>query len=83
VSYQLAARDLDVFDGAQQSPVDDPFATVLGESPALQEAIRVARRVASRGGANILLCGETVRARRCSRAASTTRGSVPPRPSWP
>jgi transcriptional regulator with PAS, ATPase and Fis domain len=59
VSYQLAARDQDVFDGALQGPVDDPFATVLGESPALQESIRVARRVASRGGGNILLCGET------------------------
>jgi transcriptional regulator with PAS, ATPase and Fis domain len=59
VSYQLAARDLDVMESTADSPVDDPFGTVGGESPALQESIRVARRVASRGGANILLCGET------------------------
>jgi transcriptional regulator with PAS, ATPase and Fis domain len=58
VSYQLASRDLDGFEGGLQGPVDDPFGTVLGASPALQEAIRVARRVASRGGANALLCGE-------------------------
>jgi transcriptional regulator with PAS, ATPase and Fis domain len=59
VSYQLAARDMDVFETAEHGPVDDPFATVSGESPAIQEAVRVARRVASRGGANILLVGET------------------------
>jgi len=59
VSYQLAARDMDAFDAADRAPVDDPFGSVLGTSPALQEAVRVARRVASRGGANILLCGET------------------------
>jgi transcriptional regulator with PAS, ATPase and Fis domain len=59
VSYQLAARDMDAFDATDHGPVDDPFATVRGESPALRESIRVARRVASRGGANILLVGET------------------------
>lgn len=37
---------------------NDPFATIIGESPALRLAIQRARRVAA-GSATVLLCGET------------------------
>ena len=59
MSYQLAARDLDDVEAVQPGSSDDPFTAVVGESPAVREAVRVARRIAVRGAANILLCGET------------------------
>src|SRR4051812_32546895 len=58
MSYQLAARDVDGFEGTP-GPRQDPFASVVGESQGLREATHLARRFAMRGGANILLCGET------------------------
>src|SRR5688572_30850862 len=63
MSYQLAARDVDrdpvAVERTELGPVQDPFSTVVGESPALREAIGLARRVSMRGGANVLLVGET------------------------
>jgi transcriptional regulator with PAS, ATPase and Fis domain len=60
MSYQLAARDVDALDrGEAAGPVEDPFSTVVGESQVLRDAIQLARRVSMRGGANILLVGET------------------------
>ena len=59
MSYQLAARDLDSFERGDGRPLQDPFATVVGESQPLRDAVQLARRVAMRGAANILLVGET------------------------
>ena len=59
MSYQLAARDLDTLERGDSRPIQDPFATVVGDSPVLRDAVQLARRVAMRGGANILLVGET------------------------
>jgi transcriptional regulator with PAS, ATPase and Fis domain len=60
MSYQLAARDVDAPERNEPAgPVDDPFASVVGESQVLRDAIQLARRVSMRGAANILLVGET------------------------
>src|SRR6185436_14691984 len=59
MSYQLAARDLDALERESIGPAQDPFSTVVGESQVLRDAITIARRVSMRGGANILLVGET------------------------
>jgi two-component system, NtrC family, response regulator AtoC len=61
MSYQLAARDLEPVTTESALPLDenDPFRTVVGRSPALLAAIEVARRIARRGAANVLLTGET------------------------
>jgi transcriptional regulator with PAS, ATPase and Fis domain len=63
MSYQLAARDVDreveAVERVEVGPVQDPFATVVGESQVLLDAVQLARRVSMRGGANILLIGET------------------------
>ncbi len=59
MSYQLAARELDSFDAPGLEERDDAFRTIVGRSRSLQDAVFMARRFAGRGGANILLCGET------------------------
>jgi transcriptional regulator with PAS, ATPase and Fis domain len=63
MSYQLAAHDVDrdpvAVERTELGPVQDPFSTVVGESKVLREAVQLARRVSMRGGANILLVGET------------------------
>ncbi len=59
MSYQLAARERDVFDDVGPGDGDDAFASIVGRSAALAEAMRVARRVARRSGTNVLLVGET------------------------
>jgi DNA-binding NtrC family response regulator len=59
MSYQLAARERDLFDVGGDDARDDAFSSIIGRSPALAEAMLVARRVASRGGTNVLLVGET------------------------
>lgn len=63
MSYLLAARDDDSLDLPERVPAggapDDPFGTLIGESASLKEAVEIARKAASRGGANILLNGET------------------------
>lgn len=59
MSYQLAARDpVELFDLGEPGG-DDPFATLVGESPAIRDVIDVARRFAGRAGSNVLLMGET------------------------
>jgi transcriptional regulator with PAS, ATPase and Fis domain len=63
MSYQLAARDVDreveAVERTEVGPVQDPFSTVVGESQVLRDVVQLARRVSMRGGANILLIGET------------------------
>jgi two-component system response regulator HydG len=59
MSYQLAAREPVEFVDLDRPDRDDPFATLVGESPELREAITVARRVSGRWGSNVLLVGET------------------------
>jgi two-component system response regulator HydG len=59
MSYQLAARDPEDFVDLETVDGADAFATVVGKSATLTTAIRLARRVSSRGGANVLLIGET------------------------
>jgi two-component system NtrC family response regulator len=59
MSYQLAARDPETVVDSFPESTQDAFATLVGESRALREAIALARRVSARGGANVLLVGET------------------------
>src|SRR5688500_7756391 len=59
MSYQLAARDPETMDDSLSESTPAAFATLVGESRALAEAIGLARRVSMRGGANVLLIGET------------------------
>jgi transcriptional regulator with PAS, ATPase and Fis domain len=59
MSYQLAARDPETLVDSLTETGQDAFATLIGESRALREAIGLARRVSARGGANVLLVGET------------------------
>src|SRR5687768_11696469 len=59
MSYQLAARDPESMVDSLSESTQDAFATLVGESRALGEAIGLARRVSMRGGANVLLVGET------------------------
>ena len=59
MSYQLAARELDSFDTPELEERDDAFLTIVGRSRSFQKAVFIAKRFAARGGANILLCGET------------------------
>jgi transcriptional regulator with PAS, ATPase and Fis domain len=59
MSYQLAAREPDTLVDAVREAAHDAFATLIGESTALREVIGLARRVSARGGANVLLMGET------------------------
>ncbi|HET9948692.1 MAG TPA: sigma 54-interacting transcriptional regulator [Longimicrobiales bacterium] len=58
MSYQLAARDPEDLDELEAER-DDAFSTLVGDSPALREAIALARKVSGRGGSNVLLVGET------------------------
>ena len=59
MSYQLAARDPETLVEAMTAPSQDAFSTLIGESRALADVIALARRVSMRGGANVLLVGET------------------------
>ena len=59
LSYQLAARDAEVFTYLEATDQDDAFATLIGESSAMRDVIDIARKVSRRGGSNILLIGET------------------------
>ena len=80
MSYQLAARDLDDFVDLTPVDRDDPFATLVGESAALREAITLARRMSIRGGSNVLLIGETGTGKEVfARAihAASPRGNAP------
>jgi transcriptional regulator with PAS, ATPase and Fis domain len=58
----------------------DPFATIMGRSPALLEAVEVARRIARRGASNVLLFGETGTGKEVFARAVHYAG---PRPSAP
>src|SRR5215211_8477851 len=81
MSYQLAARDLEPV--ATSSPLpdeNDPFRTVVGRSPALLTAIEVARRIARRGAANVLLTGETGTGKEVFARALHYAGSRPSSP---
>jgi transcriptional regulator with PAS, ATPase and Fis domain len=80
MSYQLAARDADTLVDSVVETRHDPFATLVGESRALQEAIALSRRVSQRGGANVLLIGETGTGKEVfARAihAASPRGNAP------
>jgi transcriptional regulator with PAS, ATPase and Fis domain len=80
MSYQLAARDLDSLVEAELVDRDDPFSALIGESDALSEAVRLARRVSVRGGSNVLLVGETGTGKEVfARAihAASPRGNAP------
>ena len=64
MSYLLAERDSDLLVDAPPldmagEEADDPFASVIGASAPILEAVDMARRVAKRGAANVLLRGET------------------------
>jgi transcriptional regulator with PAS, ATPase and Fis domain len=59
MSYQLAARDPEEYVSIEPRGREDPFATLVGGSEALRDAIALARRMSSRGGSNVLLVGET------------------------
>jgi transcriptional regulator with PAS, ATPase and Fis domain len=59
MSYQLAARDRGTGVEDVRNQPEDAFATLIGESRALTECVHLARRVALRGGSNVLLIGET------------------------
>jgi len=59
MSYQLAAREPENIGDSLRESAQDAFATLVGESAALREVIGLARRVSARGGANVLLIGET------------------------
>ncbi|MGE0158164.1 MAG: sigma-54 interaction domain-containing protein [Gemmatimonadales bacterium] len=59
MSYQLAARDPEAMVDSLRESTQDAFATLIGGSRALRDAIGLARRVSARGGANVLLVGET------------------------
>ena len=59
MSYQLAAHEIDDFEITPSEGRSDAFSAVVGGSRALRNSIRVASRFARRGGANILLQGET------------------------
>src|SRR5688572_26915320 len=59
MSYQLAARDHESLLEDGSAVPDDAFSALIGESPALRDAIQLARRVSARGGSNVLLVGET------------------------
>jgi len=48
------------------------FHDVIGKSPSVQSAVAMARRAATID-ANVLITGESARARRCSRRPSTRR----------
>jgi transcriptional regulator with PAS, ATPase and Fis domain len=85
VSYQLAARDVEANlpeGSAQSTGTDayDPFATLVGTSQALRDSIDVARRIARRGAANVLLFGETGTGKEVFARAIHYAG---PRPSAP
>jgi transcriptional regulator with PAS, ATPase and Fis domain len=84
VSYQLAARDFDgLASGEETAPsagTPDPFATIMGRSPALLASVEVARRIARQGGSNVLLCGETGTGKEVFARAIHYAG---PRPSAP
>jgi len=59
MSYQLAAHEVDDFEIPSTEGQDDPFREIVGRSQAVRSAVRVARRFAGRGSANVLLHGET------------------------
>ena len=59
MSYQLAARDPEGYVSIEPRGREDPFATLVGDSEALRDAIALARRMSIRGGSNVLLVGET------------------------
>jgi transcriptional regulator with PAS, ATPase and Fis domain len=59
MSYQLAAREPETLVDSLRESAQDAFATLVGGSAALREVIGLARRVSARGGANVLLIGET------------------------
>jgi transcriptional regulator with PAS, ATPase and Fis domain len=85
VSYQLAARDVESIapessTQATNPDVDDPFATIMGTSQPIRDAIEVARRIARRGASNVLLFGETGTGKEVFARAIHYAG---PRPSAP
>jgi transcriptional regulator with PAS, ATPase and Fis domain len=59
MSYQLAARDPEELIESESPSRESAFAPLVGESRELKDAIQLARRVSARGGANVLLIGET------------------------
>ncbi len=60
MTYQLAVRDEPNVGGrARVPPTDFAFRSVIGESPAIREAIGFATRVASRRLTTVLIAGET------------------------
>jgi transcriptional regulator with PAS, ATPase and Fis domain len=80
MSYQLAAREPATLVDAMPSASEDAFSALVGESQALREAIGFARRVSMRGGANVLLVGETGTGKEVfARAihAASPRGNAP------
>jgi two-component system response regulator AtoC len=80
VSYQLAAREPETLVDAMPAASEDAFSTLVGESQALREAIGFSRRVSMRGGANVLLVGETGTGKEVfARAihAASPRGNAP------
>ena len=83
MSYQLAARDFEALAPEPEEAVGgspDPFATIMGRSPALLESVEVARRIARRAASNVLLCGETGTGKEVFARAIHYAG---PRPSAP
>jgi transcriptional regulator with PAS, ATPase and Fis domain len=84
VSYQLAEQDFENLaldtSSAAAAGTPDPFATIMGRSPALLESVEVARRIARRAASNVLLSGETGTGKEVFARAIHYAG---PRPSAP
>lgn len=59
MSYQLAAHDPDEWVDLESGSPTDAFATLIGRSTALKQAIALARRVSTRSGGTVLIIGET------------------------